>query len=136
MSGPSGKTTFTLPEAAKLLSCHRETLRRAIRTGELPAAKLGRDFRISRSDLQAFWTACGGGDLFGREEEALSEAQREQMPTARRTEKKARRKREVQCSLPGMEPGAAVAAAAALRRQAQAGGADLPPEAGREEEGA
>ena len=62
----SGKTTFTLAEAAELLSCHRETLRRAIRDGELRAAKLGREFRISRPDLEAFWIACGGGDLFNK----------------------------------------------------------------------
>lgn len=65
MSTPPGKTTFTLAEAAELLSCHRETLRRAIRNGELRAAKLGRGFRISRFDLESFWTASGGGDLFG-----------------------------------------------------------------------
>ena len=65
MSGP-GKATFTLAEAAELLSCHRETLRRAIRDGELRAAKLGREFRVSRPDLEAFWTACGGGDLFDK----------------------------------------------------------------------
>jgi excisionase family DNA binding protein len=58
------KTTFTLAEAAALLSCHTETLRRAIRVGELRAAKLGREYRISRLDLEAFWSACGGGDLF------------------------------------------------------------------------
>ena len=67
MRVPPGKTTFTLAEAAELLSCHRETLRRAIRAGELRAAKLGRGFRISRLDLEAFWTASGGGDLFDRE---------------------------------------------------------------------
>ena len=65
MSMPPGKTTFTLAEAAQLLSCHRETLRRAIRNGELRAAKLGRGFRISRYDLEKFWTTSGGGDLFG-----------------------------------------------------------------------
>ena len=64
MSMPPGKTTFTLAEAAKLLSCHRETLRRALRNGELRAAKLGRGFRISRVDLERFWVASGGGDLF------------------------------------------------------------------------
>ena len=58
------KTTFTLAEAASLLSCHKETLRRAIQGGELQAAKLGREYRISRADLQAFWTAQGGGELF------------------------------------------------------------------------
>ncbi len=66
MSMPPGKTIFTLAEAAELLSCHRETLRRAIRNGDLQAAKLGRGFRISRFDLESFWTASGGGDLFGK----------------------------------------------------------------------
>ncbi|WP_035066456.1 helix-turn-helix domain-containing protein [Nitratidesulfovibrio termitidis] len=59
------KTTFTLAEAADLLSCHKETLRRAIKDGTLRAARLGRGYRISRSDLEAFWTAQGGGALFG-----------------------------------------------------------------------
>ncbi|MDR2124947.1 MAG: helix-turn-helix domain-containing protein [Desulfovibrio sp.] len=59
------KTTFTLTEAADLLSCHRETIRRAIRDGELKAAKLGvRDFRISKRELAVFWSARGGGELF------------------------------------------------------------------------
>lgn len=58
------KTTFTLAEAASVLSCHKETLRRAIQAGELQAARLGREYRISRADLQAFWTAQGGGELF------------------------------------------------------------------------
>lgn len=62
------KTTFTLAEAASLLSCHKETLRRAIQAGELRAAKLGREYRISRADLQAFWTAQGGGELFSPEQ--------------------------------------------------------------------
>ena len=58
------KTTFTLAEAAQVLSCHKETLRRAIQAGELQAARLGREYRISRADLQGFWTAQGGGELF------------------------------------------------------------------------
>jgi len=65
------KTTFTLAEAADLLSCHAETLRRAIKIGTLHAARLGREYRISRSDLQAFWTARGGSDLFGSGEAPL-----------------------------------------------------------------
>jgi hypothetical protein len=35
------KTTYTLSEAADLLSCHKETLRRAIMDGQLQAARLG-----------------------------------------------------------------------------------------------
>lgn len=62
------KTTFTLAEAAVLLSCHAETLRRAIKNGTLHAARLGREYRISRMDLQTFWSARGGSDLFGNGE--------------------------------------------------------------------
>ena len=65
------KTTFTLAEAAALLSCHAETLRRAIKNGTLPAARLSREYRISRTDLQAFWTTRGGTDLFGNGESIL-----------------------------------------------------------------
>ncbi len=81
------KTTFTLAEAAALLSCHPETLRRAVRDGELRAAKLGRGYRISRPDLEAFWTSSGGGELFPKSEEAEEEL-REERPRAERTKKK------------------------------------------------
>lgn len=69
------KTTYTLAEAAEVLSCHKETLRRAIQAGELQAARLGREYRISRADLQAFWTAQGGGELFTPETSADPEPQ-------------------------------------------------------------
>lgn len=58
------KATYTLPEAAELLSCHVETIRRAIRDNSLKAAKLGREYRLSRLELQRFWTERGGGQLF------------------------------------------------------------------------
>jgi len=93
---PPGKTTFTLAEAADLLSCHRETLRRAIRSGELRAAKLGRGFRISRFDLEAFWTTSGGGDLFGKEQDGSPEGEAAQpAPKTRR-----KKNRQLQLSLP------------------------------------
>ena len=60
------ETTYTLAEAAQLLRCHTETVRKAILEGSLQAAKLGRGYRISRADLQKFWTAAGGGKLFDR----------------------------------------------------------------------
>lgn len=63
------KTTFTLAEAAELLVCHKETLRRAILDGSLRAARLGRGYRISRADLQQFWSERGGGALFDRPEQ-------------------------------------------------------------------
>ncbi|MDL2207700.1 helix-turn-helix domain-containing protein [Desulfovibrio sp. OttesenSCG-928-M16] len=103
MNGPLVKTTFTLAEAADLLSCHRETLRRAILNGDLRAAKLGRGYRISRRDLEAFWKAGGGGDLFGSEADAVSV---QPMPTEISPARVAKKKREQQqYSLPGTEQG-------------------------------
>ena len=61
------RTTFTLAEAAKLLSCHPETLRRAIQDSRLQAARIGKSYRISRSDLQTYWASMGGGVLFPNE---------------------------------------------------------------------
>lgn len=58
------KQVFSLAEAAALLSCHRETLRRAIRRGDLKASKIGRDYRISRLDLERYWSERGGEKLF------------------------------------------------------------------------
>lgn len=93
------KTTYTLAEAADLLSCHSETLRRAIKEGTLRAAKLGREYRISRSDLQAFWTLRGGWDLFGDGEVV------EVPPPPKETGKTSRKKKESpkQLSLLGQE---------------------------------
>lgn len=67
------KTTYTLSEAADILSCHSETLRRAIKDGVLSAARLGREYRISRNDLQTFWSERGGGELFTEAEILLHE---------------------------------------------------------------
>ncbi len=62
------KSAFTLTEAAELLSCHPDTLRRAIRAGKLKAGKIGKDYRISKPDLQEFYTSMGGGRLFPESE--------------------------------------------------------------------
>ena len=69
------KTTFTLAEAATGLSCHKDTLRRAITAGEPQPARRGREYRISRADLQAFWTAQGGGELFSPDKNDTIEEQ-------------------------------------------------------------
>ncbi|MDL2267051.1 helix-turn-helix domain-containing protein [Desulfovibrio sp. OttesenSCG-928-G15] len=100
MTTPPGKTTFTLAEAAELLSCHRETLRRAIRGGELRAAKLGRDFRISRRDLEAFWIACGGGELFASDAEGSAEPQ-EALDAPKKKPRAESKKGQMQLSLLG-----------------------------------
>ena len=86
------KTTYTLGEAADLLSCHKETLRRAIMEGSLQAARLGRGYRISRLDLEAFWTARGGGELFSREEIEASKQDERLVQREKKLEKEARLK--------------------------------------------
>ncbi|MDR1686397.1 MAG: helix-turn-helix domain-containing protein [Desulfovibrio sp.] len=94
------KTTFTLAEAADLLSCHRETIRRAIRDGELKAAKLGvRDFRISRRELTAFWSARGGGELFAAGEAADEGAREVEVHRERDVVKAVEKKRPFQFPL-------------------------------------
>lgn len=72
-----------------MLSCHKETLRRAIQAGELRSAKLGREYRISRADLQTFWTAQGGGELFSPEQPG--EPQEQPKNTALKEAEKPRR---------------------------------------------
>jgi excisionase family DNA binding protein len=69
------KTTFTLAEAAQILRCHPATVRKAVLDGSLQAAKLGRGYRISRADLQKFWTASGGGELFDKPQERAETAE-------------------------------------------------------------
>ena len=45
---------LTVEEVAKMLKVHVKTVRHWINTGELKAMDIGRDYRISRSDLQEF----------------------------------------------------------------------------------
>jgi excisionase family DNA binding protein len=62
---------YTLHEVAELLKMHVETIRRAVRAGELKAAApgvgqrgKGADLRVSRIELARWWRSRGGGDLF------------------------------------------------------------------------
>ena len=47
---------YTIFEVADLLQFHHQTIRRMIRSGELPAKKLGKEWRIKKEDLEAFTT--------------------------------------------------------------------------------
>lgn len=58
------QATYTLSEAAELLRCHPETVRRYVKSGKLRGAKIGKEYRFSKSDLEEFWAAQGGGALF------------------------------------------------------------------------
>lgn len=43
---------YTPQEVADLLKLHYNTIRRMIKSGELPAEKIGRQWRIRRADLE------------------------------------------------------------------------------------
>ena len=58
------KQVYTVNEAADLLGMNDQTVRRWCRDGELQAAKMGRNYRISRRALADFWKDRGGGELF------------------------------------------------------------------------
>jgi excisionase family DNA binding protein len=55
---------YTSKQAAELLQCHEITIRRAIKSGQLKASRIGRDYRISKHDLTCFYKEQGGGELF------------------------------------------------------------------------
>ena len=45
---------LTLDEASAILKMHPVTVRRYLRTGDLVGRKLGKEWRIGRSDLEMF----------------------------------------------------------------------------------
>jgi len=58
------KEVFSVLEVAKLFGCSPETIRRAIRTGDLKAARIGKTYAISRIDVDAYYIKKGGQSLF------------------------------------------------------------------------
>jgi excisionase family DNA binding protein len=56
---PTNATYLTVKEAAALFRVSTKTMLRWIKAGTLPATKLGRDWRIARSDLKALAAARG-----------------------------------------------------------------------------
>jgi excisionase family DNA binding protein len=50
----SGKQLFTVDEVAERLNLHVKTVRRFIRDGRLPAKRIGKEYRITRSALDEF----------------------------------------------------------------------------------
>ena len=51
---PTGLTVYTVKEAAEILKTTRQQIRKMIAVEELPAIKVGREWRLSGEDLQAF----------------------------------------------------------------------------------
>jgi len=62
-----GKTSFRVPEVAELLDYSEETIRRKLRSGDLPGVKLGKSWRVSREALEEWWREEGGGELFAED---------------------------------------------------------------------
>jgi len=55
---------FSLKEAAQILGVNPVTVRRLIHKGVLRAGKVGRDYRLSKADLNEYYQSQGGGKLF------------------------------------------------------------------------
>ena len=51
---PTGLTVYTGKEAAEILKTTRQQIRKMIAVEELPAIQVGREWRLSGEDLQAF----------------------------------------------------------------------------------
>ena len=48
------KPFYTIYEVAEMLQLHHNTIRAAIRKKELPAVQVGRQWRIKKTDLEAY----------------------------------------------------------------------------------
>lgn len=47
-------TVYTVKEAAEILKTTRQQIRKMIAAEELPAVKVGREWRLTAEDIQAF----------------------------------------------------------------------------------
>ncbi len=57
--GPSRASVLKPEEVAGYLHVRKETVYRYIRTGKLPAVRLGRSYRISQTDVDIFLLKAG-----------------------------------------------------------------------------
>jgi excisionase family DNA binding protein len=54
---PEDKELLDTDDIAHYLGVHRKTVQRWVRTGQLPAMKIGRSFKIRRADFLKFLDA-------------------------------------------------------------------------------
>lgn len=54
IEGELRKDYYTIYEVAELLGFHHKTIRRMIKSGELPAKKYGKEWRIRKTELEEF----------------------------------------------------------------------------------
>jgi excisionase family DNA binding protein len=67
LRGGRGRTSLmeevlTVHEVARYLRVHPMTVQRWCRTGDLPAAKIGRAYRIKKDDLDEWWAQHSPAD--------------------------------------------------------------------------
>lgn len=60
---PRDAVYLSVKDVSNLFRICPKTVRRWITAGRLPATRLGRDWRIARSDLKALAAACGNRGL-------------------------------------------------------------------------
>lgn len=73
---------MTTQEVAEYLRTSVETIKRMARRGALPAAKLGRNWRFRKADIDD-WLEAGGSAYEKQVDEGLAAVTRERMQTAR-----------------------------------------------------
>ena len=61
---------LTVDEVARYLRVHPMTVQRWCRAGSLPAAKIGRAYRIKKRDLDRWWAEHSTGEQSGQEDRA------------------------------------------------------------------
>lgn len=54
INDPLEKEFYTIQEVAELLQLHHQTIRTMIKSGELLATKIGKSWRIRKTDLEEF----------------------------------------------------------------------------------
>jgi excisionase family DNA binding protein len=54
------RDVLTIAQAAEYLQFHREKVYRLVREGRLPAARIGKDWRIKRTDIERFLEEAKG----------------------------------------------------------------------------
>jgi excisionase family DNA binding protein len=55
---------MTVPEVAQYLNCHTTTINRLLEHRQIPAFRVGADWRFLRSEIEK-WIAAGGGQPSG-----------------------------------------------------------------------
>jgi len=74
----------TAKEAAEFLRVSENTVKAKARAGQIPGAKVGKEWRFRKADLDE-WLACGGTRYEELVDEGLADATREAIAAGGRT---------------------------------------------------